>query len=136
MIAQKMMTAVRFWVEGHRQRADGVAQQAEHVGPLAADEVADLAADEDERRGHQRLERDRRLDAADRRVEVLDDRRDRHVHERRVDDEHEHRHREQEREALVFQAPSAGAMLTSSAVIVVSPSPSPRIASSSFVCSS
>ena len=57
--------------ERHRQRADRVAEQAEHVGALAPDEVADLAADEDERGRDQRLERDRRLDAADGRVEVL-----------------------------------------------------------------
>ena len=87
--------------ERHRERADRVAEQAQHVGPLAADEVADLAADQDERRRHQRLERDRRLHAADRRVEILDDRRDRHVHQRRVDDEHEHRHRQQDRQAWV-----------------------------------
>ena len=49
----------------------------------------------------ERLERDRRLHAARRRVEVVHDRRDRHVHQRRVDDEHEHRHREQDREELV-----------------------------------
>ena len=99
MIAQKMMIAVEALGEGHRQRADGVAEQAEHVGPLAADQVADLAADEDERGRDQRLERDRRLDAADRRVEVLDDRRDRHVHQRRVDDEDEHRHRQEQAES-------------------------------------
>ena len=87
--------------ERHRQGADGVAEQAQHVGPLAADEVADLAADQDERGRDQRLERDRRLDAADGRVEVLDHRRDRHVHQRRVDDEHEHRHRQQDGEPRI-----------------------------------
>ena len=84
--------------EGHRQRADRVAEQAQHVRPLAADQVADLAADQDERGRHERLERDRRLHAADRRVQIVNHRRDRHVHQRRVDDEHEHRHREQDRE--------------------------------------
>ena len=54
----------------HREGADRVAEQTQHVGALAADEVADLAADEDERRRDERLERDRRLDAADRRAEV------------------------------------------------------------------
>ena len=81
--------------QGHRQRADGVRQQPEDVGPLAADQVADLAVDQDERRGHQRLEGDGGLHAAGGGVEVLDDRRDRHVHQRRVDDEDEHRHRQQ-----------------------------------------
>ena len=58
--------------ERHRQGADGVAEQTQHVRPLAADEVADLAADQDERGRHQRLERDRRLDAADGRVEIVE----------------------------------------------------------------
>jgi hypothetical protein len=49
----------------HGKGAGGVAEQAEHVGALGPDEVADLAADQDERGGDQRLERDRRLDAAD-----------------------------------------------------------------------
>ena len=82
--------------EGHRDGTDGVAEETEHVGALAPEEVADLAADQDERGRDQRLEGDRRLDAAHGRVEVLDDRRDRHVHQRRVDDEHEHRHRQQD----------------------------------------
>ena len=54
--------------ERHRDRADRVAEQADHVGPLAADQVADLAPDQDERRRDERLERDRRLHAARRRV--------------------------------------------------------------------
>ena len=82
----------------HRQRARRVAEQAEDVGALAADQVADLAADQDERRRDERLERDRRLHAAGGRVEVVHDRGDRHVHQRRVDDEDEHRHREQDRQ--------------------------------------
>ena len=85
----------------HRERAHRVAEQAEYVSALATDQVADLAADQDERRRDERLERDRRLDAAGRRVEVAHDRRDRHVHQRRVDDEDEHRHREENRESLV-----------------------------------
>ena len=84
--------------ERHRQRADRIAQQTQHVRPLASEQVADLAADQDERSGDQGLERDRALDRAHRRVEILDDRRDRHVHQRRVDDEHEHRRRQQQRQ--------------------------------------
>ena len=84
--------------ERHRHRADRVPEQPQHVGPLAADQVADLAGDEDERRGHERLERDRRLHAADRRVEIRHHRGDRDVHQRRVDDEHEHRHRQEDRQ--------------------------------------
>ena len=56
--------------ERHGHGADGVTQQAEHVGPLAAEEIADLAADQDERGGDQCLQRDRRLHTGDGRVEV------------------------------------------------------------------
>ena len=59
MIAQKMMIGSEALGERHRQRADRVAEQPEHVGALAADQVADLAADQDERGGDERLERDR-----------------------------------------------------------------------------
>ncbi len=83
----------------HRQGTERVAQQAEHEGPLPPDEVAHLAPDQDERRRNQRLERDGALHPADGRVEIFDDFRDRHVHQRRVDDEHEHRHRQQHGEA-------------------------------------
>ena len=87
--------------ERHRKGADRVAHQAEDVRPFPADEVADLAADQDERGRNERFQCDRRLDSAHGRVEVFDDGRDRHVHERRVDDEHEHRHRQQNGEAPV-----------------------------------
>ncbi len=82
----------------HRERAGGVTDQADDERPLPADQIADLAADQDERRRDERLERDRRLDSARGRVQILDDGRDRHVHQRRVDDEDEHRHRQQDRE--------------------------------------
>ena len=67
--------------QGHRQRAERVAAQTEHVGALPADQVADLASDQDERGRNERFGRDRRLDAAGRRVEVAHDRRDRDVHQ-------------------------------------------------------
>ena len=95
-IAQKMMIAVRLWASGHRRGADRVGEQPQDVRPLAADEVGHLAADQDERGGDQRLERDRGLDAAHGGVEVLDHGRDGDVHQRRVDDEHEHRRRQQQ----------------------------------------
>ena len=59
MTAQKMMTGDEALRERHRDGTDGVAEQAEDVGALAPDEIADLAADEDERGGDQRLQRDR-----------------------------------------------------------------------------
>ncbi len=85
----------------HRQRADRIPEQPEHVGALASDQVADLASDQDECRGDERLERDRGLHAADGRVEIAYDGRDGHVHQRRVHHEHEHRHGEEDREPRV-----------------------------------
>ena len=101
MIAQKMMIDGEALRDRHGERTDRVRDQAEDVGAFAADEVADLAADENERGGDQRLERDRRLHAARRRVEVVHHCGDRHVHQRRVDDEHEHRHRQEQREERI-----------------------------------
>jgi hypothetical protein len=66
----------------HRQRTDRVAKQPKHVRALAAEQIADLAADQDERGRNKRLERDRRLHAADGRVQIVHHRRDRHVHHR------------------------------------------------------
>jgi hypothetical protein len=57
--------------EGHGQGADRVTEQTQHVCALAPDEIADFAADQDERGGYQRFERDRGLDAADGRVEIV-----------------------------------------------------------------
>jgi hypothetical protein len=85
----------------HRQGADRVGDQTQDVRPFAPEEIADLAADEDERGRDQRLERDRGLDRADGRAEVGDHRRDRDIHERRVDHEDEHRHRQQDGQASV-----------------------------------
>ena len=82
--------------EHHRERPDGVEHHAHDERALAAVQVTDLAADQDERSGHERLDRHGRLDPAHRRVEIVDDRRDRHVHERRVDHEHEHRGRQKD----------------------------------------
>jgi hypothetical protein len=90
--------------EDHGQRTDRISEQTERVRPLAADQVADLAADQDERRGHECLERDRRLDPADGRTQVLNHGRDRHVHQGRIDHEDEHRHRDEDREARVARA--------------------------------
>ena len=104
MIAQKMMIAVSLLRQHHRDRARHVAEQAEHVCPLAAEEVADLAPDEDEGGGDERFEGDGRLHAADRGVQVLHHSGDRHVHQRCVDDQHEHRHREKQGELRVVGA--------------------------------
>ena len=95
MIAQKTMIADEALGQRHRQRSSRVREQPQDKGALAPDQIADLAADQDERSRDECLQRDRRLNAAHGRVEVIDDGRDRDVHQRRVDDEHEHRHRQQ-----------------------------------------
>jgi hypothetical protein len=85
----------------HRESTGRVAQQPEHVRALATHQIADLAPDQDERRRHERFQRDRRLHTAGGRVEIVHDRRNRDVHQRRVDDQHKHRHRKQDREPHV-----------------------------------
>ena len=106
--AQKMKIGTHGLGEGHRQGADRVGEQAQDVGALASEQVADLAADQDERGRHQGLERDRGLDGAHVGAEVGDDRRDRDIHDRRVDDQDEHGHRQQDREALYRRLPPPG----------------------------
>ena len=82
--------------ECHRQGTDGITEQPQHIGPLAPEEITHLAADQDERGRHQRLQRDRRLDPAGGRVKIPNHRRDRHVHQRGVDHQHEHRRGQQD----------------------------------------
>jgi hypothetical protein len=60
--------------ECHGQCADGITEQAQHIRQLPPDEITDLAADQDERGRDQRFERDGRLDPADRRTDIPDDR--------------------------------------------------------------
>ena len=93
--AQKMTMAVTLWASVIAEGTYCVPEQAEHVRPLATDQVAHLAADQDERRRDERLERDRGLHAADGGVEILHHRGDGHVHQRGVDDQHEHGHRQE-----------------------------------------
>ena len=71
--------------ERRDQRAQPVHGQAESEGPVATQDVAELGADEHERRHHERVHRDRALHASDRRVEVGHDLRDRDVHHARVE---------------------------------------------------
>ena len=66
--------------EGGGERARGVDHAADREGAAPADQRADLAAGDHERRHDERIERDRGLDPGHGRVEVLGDRRDRHVH--------------------------------------------------------
>ena len=59
--------------ECHCKSSDRIGEQTQRVCPLAPEEVADLASDQDERRRDQGFDRDGRLDAAHGRVEVGDD---------------------------------------------------------------
>ena len=67
------------------ERARAVDHAADRERPLAADQGADLAAGDHQRRHHQRVEGDRGLDPGDVRPDVLGDGRDRDVHHRRVE---------------------------------------------------
>ena len=78
------------------ERPDAVDRQADRERAVAAQDVAELRAEQHERRHHERVQRDRRLHALDRRVEVFDDLRDRHVHHARVEHHDELRRREDE----------------------------------------
>ena len=102
MIAQKMIIGGQPLGERHRAGADGVAEQAEHVRPLAPERgrrscspIRMNAADTSASRAIVRLH------AAGRGVEVFDDRGDRNVHQGRIDDQHEHGRGEEDREALI-----------------------------------
>ena len=64
------------------QRVD---HAADRERALAADDLPDLAAGDHQRRHHQRVQRDRRLDAGHVGPDVLGDGRDRHVHHRPVE---------------------------------------------------
>ncbi len=114
----------------HRQGAGGVGKQAQDVGALATDEVAHLAADQDERGRDQGLEGDRRLDAAHRRVEILDHCGDRDVHQRGVDDEHEHRRCQQQAQPRAVRRllRGAGARLIAHGTSRAHSSPTRRLA--------
>ena len=65
---------------------------------LASDQRPDLAPRDHEHRHHERVERDRRLDARDRGADVLGDRRDRDVHDRAVEGHQELARREREQD--------------------------------------
>jgi hypothetical protein len=80
--------------ERRRQRADPVDRQPDREDPVAAQDVAELRADEHERCHHQRVGGDRELDALDRRVQIGHDLRDRDVHDAAVEHHHELRRSE------------------------------------------
>jgi hypothetical protein len=87
--------------DSHCEEEEAGADDAARPSParvLAPDQVADFAADQDECRRHERFESDSRLHRAHRRPEIVNHSRDRHIHQRRVDDEDEHRHRQEDRE--------------------------------------
>ena len=87
------------------ERAAAVDHAADREGALAADDLADLAAGDHERRHHQRVEGDRRLDPGHGRADVLGDGRDRDVHHRAV----EH-HQELPAQSVIRIRPAAPAL--------------------------
>src|SRR5213594_2315963 len=93
MIAQKTMTASKLWASVMAAAPMAYPSRPSTYARLRPDEVTHLAADQDECGRDQCFQSDRRLDAAHGRLEVANDRRDGHVHDRGVDNEHEHRHR-------------------------------------------
>jgi hypothetical protein len=70
--------------ERRDQRAQPVHGQAEAEGTVTPEDVAELRANEHERRHHERVHRDRALHASHRRVQVCHDLRDRDVHHARI----------------------------------------------------
>ena len=90
-----------------RERPEPVDRQPERERAVGAQDVAELRPEQHERRHHQRVQRDRRLHALDRRVEVLDDLRDRHVHHARIEHHHElRRGKDDHRKPLAHERPS------------------------------
>jgi len=93
---------------GHRSAAGarGIClPRPDRERPVAPEDVGELGAEQHERRHDERVERDRRLHALDRRVEVVDDLGDRDVHDARVEHHHELREgQEHHRESLAHGA--------------------------------
>ena len=77
----------------------------------AADHVSDAPERDQQRREHQRVDRVRPLGGRRRGVQVADDRRDRDVDDRRVDDDHRHAERdERHRQPAAAVCPSGAAL--------------------------
>ena len=72
-----------------QRRATPVDHQTDREGPPPADHVADLGARHHEHGHDQAVEGDHRLDRRNRRVEVVHQRADRHIHDRLVEDHDE-----------------------------------------------
>ena len=71
------------------ERAQPVDGQPDRERPVAPDDVTELRSREHQRGHHERVGGDRQLNARDRRVQVRDDLRDRHVHDAAVEHHHE-----------------------------------------------
>ena len=79
-----------------RQRPTRVDHAPERKRTLAADDLPDPPAGDHERRHHQRVQRDRRLDPGHIGADVFGDRRDRRVHHRHIQGHHELPRRQRE----------------------------------------
>jgi hypothetical protein len=71
------------------RRSRGEAEQADHEGPLAAEEIGQAAAEEEQRAEGERVGRDDPLAVAVGEAEVGLSRRERDVHDRRVEHDHQ-----------------------------------------------
>ncbi len=80
--------------EGGDRCADCVDDESDSEGALRPPDVSQFAAGEHERCHRQRVEGDGSLDLPNGRVQVLDEGRDRDIHQRGVDDVDEHRSRQ------------------------------------------
>ena len=115
---QPMSRTVRFGLSAVMSEPEAVDGEADRERAVAAEDVAELRAGEHERRHHQRVGGDRELDALDRRVEVLDDLRDRHVHDAAVEHHHELRRRRGRRSAGPSEPDAASASLPGAAALI------------------
>ena len=95
--------------EGRDQRAEPVHRQSDTEDAVTPEDVAELGADEHERRHHERVHRDRALHPRHRRVQVRHDLRDRDVHHARVEHHDELSRREDDqRQPLAHRATLPG----------------------------
>ena len=112
---QPMISTVRFGASAVVKRPARVDDAPDRERALAADDLADLPAGDHQRRHHQRVERDRRLDPGHGGPDVLGDRRDRRVHHRRVEGHHELPRRQRQQDDPGRAGPPLGCLGHSSA---------------------
>ena len=96
--------------EAVEQRRDGEDDEAEEEEPLAAEEVAGAAAEQQEAAEHERVGVHDPLQVRLAEAEIVLDRRQRDVHDRRVEDDHELREADQDEDEPRIRCVSAHAL--------------------------